>query len=417
MKKIGADFFRKAQFPFLIALGTAPFPLMLLSPYGAGLWLRVGTFAAVYAALAILCLLAPGKIRLAAGIVGAALLLGLGFLILPILGHGQLILIPALYIAALLSGLPMAAWPREKEISLLWTVAGVLLHGAAQVLVNIGRKNGALPTLLQAAPGLTVCLLSFLLLAMLSLNRASVGEAGMGRHATPRSMRLKNVALTAGFLALGALIACIPGVVRALQGLWAWIKGLLRRAAMWLMSLGTGTGPVESGGGGDGGMPDLAALGEAGEGSPILMQLERVLVVLSLIAAAVGAAFAVKFLAGRIRRLVRYLRDRMRQYAAAAGEDYVDEVTDTREGGEASGTPLLGRLRLNLGDDRRLPPGLRIRRRYLRLRLRHGNWHASQTARETLPDAAARLYERARYSDHAVTEEEARAFEQETRRI
>ena len=111
--------------------------------------------------------------------------------------------------------------------------------------------------------------------------------------------------------------------------------------------------------------------------------------------------------------------DMMRRYAAAATEDYDDEITDTREDGERGrNMPLQAlRRRLALGDDRSLPPAERLRRRDARLRRKHADWQDSRTARETLPDDAARLYERARYSEHPVTGEDADQFARDTRSV
>ena len=61
-------------------------------------------------------------------------------------------------------------------------------------------------------------------------------------------------------------------------------------------------------------------------------------------------------------------------------------------------------------DERSLDPGKRIRYRYMRLLMKHKDWHAGKTARENLPDNAASLYERSRYSKHPITEEDAQQF-------
>lgn len=416
MKKFGLAGLRKIQFPLLIAFATVPLPIMIVSAYVQRPWLCVGAVAAAYVLLAILCLFLPGRVRLASGLAGAAVILAVGALILPVREHMFLFVIPAGYVVLLLVGLPMAAWPQEKEAPGLWIAAGVVLHGAAQVLINAGRRAGTFPGLLRAAPGLPVCLMAFLLLALLALNRSGMQDAGMGRHAVPRLMRVKNAVLTVAFLALAAGIACIPGVVRALQGLWKFFTQGVGRLAGWLMALLPET-PMQGGSGAGEGMADMASLGEAAPPSPFLIVLERVIMVLALVLLAVGALFAVKFLIGRIRRLIRFLRNRLRQFAAAAAEDYVDEVTDTRDDAELHNLPILNRLRFNLGGDRHLSPGQRIRRRYLRLRLRHGDWLSSRTARETLPPAAAPLYERARYSGHDMTEQDAVDFDRETRKV
>ena len=398
MKKIGMAGLRKIQLPLLIAFSTVPLPLAVASFYVQRPWLCVGAVIAAYVLPAILCLFLPGRVRLFSGLAGAAVILLAGALALPIREHVFLFVLPVVYALLLLAGLPMAAWPQEREMPGLWLAVGVVLYGAAQVLISAGRKAGTFPGLVRAAPGLPVCLAVFLLLALLGLNRGGMQDAGMGRHAVPRMMRVKNAILTVAFLALALGIACIPGVVRALGSLWHALTRVIGRFVGWLLTLLPET-PVQGDGGAGGGMPELGSLGEAAPPSPILLILERVVMVLALVALAVGALFAVKFLIGRFRRLVRFLQARLRQFA------------------ELHNLPILGRLRLNLGDGRRLTPGQRIRRRYLRLRLRHDDWLSSRTARETLPPAAAPLYERARYSGRDVSEQDALDFERETRKM
>ena len=64
-----------------------------------------------------------------------------------------------------------------------------------------------------------------------------------------------------------------------------------------------------------------------------------------------------------------------------------------------------------------MPPKERIRYRYKRLSLRHEEWFAGSTARENLPVELAEVYERARYSDDALTAEEAAQFADKIRRL
>ena len=62
-----------------------------------------------------------------------------------------------------------------------------------------------------------------------------------------------------------------------------------------------------------------------------------------------------------------------------------------------------------------MEPGERIRYRYRLLSKKHPEWREHNTARENLPDSPAQLYERARYSDHPITPEEAEQFKNETK--
>ena len=104
----------------------------------------------------------------------------------------------------------------------------------------------------------------------------------------------------------------------------------------------------------------------------------------------------------------------LERYGAAVSEDYIDEITDTRETGDAS------RSRSRFGASKpKAPkggtPGERVRYRYKLLLWKHPEWNRGATAREKLPPDAADIYERARYSPHPVTEEEAEAFQKSER--
>jgi len=133
----------------------------------------------------------------------------------------------------------------------------------------------------------------------------------------------------------------------------------------------------------------------------------------------IAAALLLLFLRlvfGKIARLLRSLLARMRAYLSAVSEDYVDEVTDTRENGSQRASVLASlRERMAFVNERRLPPAERIRYRYRRLLKRHPDWHASRTARESLPGDPAQRYERARYSGQEIAPEEAERFAQETK--
>jgi hypothetical protein len=89
----------------------------------------------------------------------------------------------------------------------------------------------------------------------------------------------------------------------------------------------------------------------------------------------------------------------------------VDEVTNTRD--EGSEEKLQRRRRnpkLSAREERTLPPAERIRYRYRRILSKHPDWVPGTTARESLPEELARVYEKARYSGFEMTEEEAAAF-------
>jgi hypothetical protein len=64
-----------------------------------------------------------------------------------------------------------------------------------------------------------------------------------------------------------------------------------------------------------------------------------------------------------------------------------------------------------------LPPRERIRARYRKLLKKNPRWRSGRTARENLPEELASVYERARYSQHPITEEEAEQFRQNAKKL
>ncbi|MGN0971576.1 MAG: hypothetical protein ACI4OY_06440, partial [Aristaeellaceae bacterium] len=305
----------------------------------------------------------------------------------------------------------------EKEPPPFWYVAGLLLHLAAQLMVNIARRTGDNAVFIAAAPMLMVGFILFAALSMLSINRSSMDQAAMGRQKIPASMRRLNTLLTTGLLAAGLLISAIPAIKRWVEQAWDVLMVMLLRFLGWLAQLLPRSAPT---GEGASEPMDMSGLGDApAEPGLLAVILEKVAFVIAAIAAVILAVLAVRFLYRQLKKLARRLVDMMRRYAAASTEDYDDEITDTREEGERGrNLPLQSlRRRLALGDDKSLPPAERIRRRYARVRLKHADWQDSRTARETLPEDAACLYERARYSEHPVTPEDAEEFARRTRSV
>ena len=145
-----------------------------------------------------------------------------------------------------------------------------------------------------------------------------------------------------------------------------------------------------------------------------MRQLHPVLETLILyIGAAISVAFMAMILFRIGKKLVRSLRgswDLLGKFLSASSEDYVDEVIDIRDTGSAERIIRKKRRRVRFKDDPALSPGERVRRRYRFLRHDHNDWVPGATARENLPVHAADIYEHARYSERAISAEDAKAF-------
>ena len=135
---------------------------------------------------------------------------------------------------------------------------------------------------------------------------------------------------------------------------------------------------------------------------------------------AIGTMTFLSFFAGR--KLLRLLRDTFRKLyhtvtdgVSADMEDFLDEITDTRADGQSAYARKKREPRKPMPDLRRLTPVQRVRYQYRLLAKKHPYWGEQSTARENLSKEAAQIYEKARYSDHTVTAEDAQEFDLQTR--
>ena len=411
--KLNTNGFRiKCQHPLTLAL--AFFPLGWLFINGVdGLARYVYLFPAAYALLAWACLLIPGKWRLLAGLIGAAALAGMG---LSAFVRGPLLLLfPALYIFLLFMTLPIGGWEPWKELNLAWQVIGLLTHLLMQLLIDGSRRLGA-DVYGAAATPVLVSFLLFGVLVVLSFNRTSLENASMSRRTVPLVMRRANTVIVIGLLALGVLIAAIPAIGGALAQVWDWIVQLLLIIGTFLSTImpqnkqgGGGAMPAEAG--------DPITAGAVKEPSALMVFLEKVMGIFALIVA-VGLLLLFLWAVGkRLLKLAKHLWSRWGQFSAMAGEDYEDEITSTRDESDVEREGLLSRLRRIVPeDDKAATANERIRSRYKRLKRRR-DWGSASTARETLPESAAVLYERVRYGGESLTDADAEAFREGTKKV
>lgn len=421
MKRTRAEFLRQAQRVLLMACAALPLAMIVLAILAPGALRLVWLFAGLHLLLALACLTLPGRARLAVGVLGGLLCVGLGAALLPVGEMGAVMVIPAGYAALLLAGLPIAAWPPEQELSPAWYLTGTVAHVLGYVMANAAPGVRLAGALRQMAPVLPVIFVLFLALTLLAVNRATIYRATLGKQQVPARVRRRNALLTLGFLALVLLVAMIPGITRVVGVLWGAVKGLAGLLLGLLLALIPEPKQVPASQPSAIPAQPLQALpAQAVEPGEASLLLERVIGVVMMAILAFLAALAIRMIYRAVKRLVRYLLDKLNGLASAATEDYVDEVTDTRDDADAGARRTLWdrlRRRLDWGDDRRLPPRERIRRRYQRLQWQHPAWYASRTARENIPGGAAELYERARYSSHDIPEEDARSFADRVRRI
>ena len=260
----------------------------------------------------------------------------------------------------------------------------------------------------------TISFFVFLLMSMLSMNRDNLQDVTMGRQKIPKSMQKKQRSLTIGLFAAAVGVAAIPAVVRVVSDFVNWLLHLFLAFMDWLTRLISGQ---ES--------DDPPIVKDAVNGfatdtnkSEFVQNLEGIIAVLLIVAIAVVFGWIAIKIIIRLVKIFRELWKKLGRNKIADQETYEDEITSTREDFWKDWMDALAaRRKLNSVDEKSLNPGERIRYRYLRLLMKHREWHSGKTARENLPDPAASLYERARYSQHLITEEDAQQFIADVKKI
>ena len=407
------DFLRKCQFAPMLACGSLPVPILLVHCFAPDHLAVLQFFPLSYMLLAWLCLLTPGKLRVPAGLLGSAALIYMGLQLLPVAGNIPVMLIPLIYVFLLLFGLQISGWSRETEMSPSWVAIFGVCHVIGQIMVNTAQRTGDKPIYLTTAPHMLVAFIICAALCMLSLNRFTMQSASMGRQRVPVMMRRRNNFFSMGLLALILLISAVPEIIRLVTE--AWLK--LINGILWLMAFLSQFMPQSSSGGGGGGSMDMSELGGAGEPGKLAVILEKLMTVFAAVAVVALAILLIYKLGQKLKILLGYLFDRLAVFSQISSEDFEDEITDTRDEGEKERISLLDKMRRRLArvDEKSLTPNQRVRYRYLRLMMKHPEWHASQTARETIDPASAALYERARYSETDLSAQEADAFSEQIR--
>lgn len=397
------EYTRKCQFPIMFALGSYPATVVLSFFLAPQLLYYTWILPVAFVALAFLSLAVPGKLRIVLGICGAVLLVLPCFVLL----HGQsrniaLIFAPA-YAVMLLWCLFLPSWDfrREAPAGLLGVCFAIGIIGCFFVWLD--------PSLAPFATAVRACFLGFVFLALLSLNRGSVNLALELSESCPVSLRRKNQFLTIGLFSIAALVATIPWLIDLME--------LLIEKILWLIfmlqNLSEATETTE----------ETAHIEETVEdwmdvvldGVKTRRTSDEALFIIGVLA--VGIAALLLFFAGRrllevLKSALGHLSKWLEAVATTQQDDFIDEISDTREDATVA---VRKKRRERILPPRNMSPNEKIRYRYRRLLRKHPEWKQYHTARDTLPEEAAKLYERARYSAHTITTEEAECFQSKTK--
>jgi len=404
---------RRWQFPMLLLLSVMPAALASLCIHAPKALLSSYILFAAYVLLSGVCVAMPGAKRLPAAIVSCVLLIALSFGVLAIRAYPLFLLLPSALGALLLYSLPLAVRQYESEVPPYIYVIGIGVHVVFQFLHHYFIRISGSSPYEPAARALTLSLILYIVLLLLSLNRISLDNASLARHRLPASMRLFNTILTLCFTAICLILAALPSVVLAVHSLWRAITGIIVHLSSWLLSFLPDAPDLGGMGGGSmGGLPAVPM--EEVPTSAFAQLMQKAATILSMAILVCGSLFLCYLLARQLLRLFRHLSRRLRTYMATASSEYDDEITDTREDGAQRETRFLLKTRRRAEQAPDTPAG-RVRFAYARLLRRRPQWTASSTARENLPASAAEIYERARYSRHPVTTQDAQHFDAQIR--
>lgn len=399
------EWFRKSQFPLMLALGTYG-AMACVAGY---LYPRLLGYACVlpgaYMLLSWLGLILPGKGRVALGVVGVPMLFLptvflRGEILLPLL------IVGILYSVLLIYSLTFGGWEQNREMpgGLLRFCFMLLLVGC--LLTGLDRRLAA------ARLPVRCSLYVFTLLAMLSMNRSSRNLAAFGKRGVSAAMRRKNLILTLGMFAIAMTLALIPSLAELLRSAWEALLELIERLKELIPeeteAMET-TIATEAATGHGGGMPELPPAKK----TPAYVY--TVMWVIALGVAIPGVIIVAKKFWRRIKEVIGRLYKDLSEDLFAQQEDFEDEITDIRNENRQEKTgKKQGRNGRPGSPFVKLTPAQKIRHRYRKLAQKHPEWQDHNTARENLQTEAAQLYEKARYSQHPVDEQDAARFKSQT---
>ena len=409
------ELWRKLQLLLIIACGTYPAVMLLLNMAAPELFRWGWGFSAGYVVLAFVAIQVKGSIRMTAGVVMAIAGSAAVYFLVPNGARVGALSASVLCSGLLIWSLKMGSWSKKEEIPIFWIAASIVCHILGQLLIRADSVSGG-EGLARHSGMFLIALYGFSLLTMLSTNRKSLTKASGKRQSVPESMRSRNGLLIVGLFILALLASLLPSV-------FARFREIVGRAIAWLVEWIIRLipdAPNESEFAKDPvAMLPMEGMGQGTEEGMVLNPF------VEKVAAFVGALLSLALVAYLLYRIYLILREKIHElaksltkFATNISEDYVDEITDTREDGTAEKVERRRRVsRLTAREERGLPPEERIRYRYRRILSRHPEWEPGSTARENLPAELARVYEYARYSGMDVTEEQAAAFTGGTKNI
>jgi len=409
MKRGILDLLRITQFPVIIACGTLPIPVIFFGYLAPHLLDYAWVLPVAYLVLTVISFFVPGKLRAICGaIAGIGMILPWFFIV-----EGQsliIALIAALFFATLLFwSTRIGGWSRDQELHSAWIGVCIGLQLLGQAVYYIDSLT-EVPVLTSQVVWFTLSFFVMAILVFLSLNRNALNAITTKRPQMAVMIRKKNIFLVFSLFGIAIVFSLLPSVASGAMGLF-----------LWLLQVYTALTHT------DGDLPQETMEPTTLQSSGVEIELNvglhtdilnAIFMVLAAVVLVVSIPVLLYFVGRQMYTTVKSLWKKFVADVANNLDDYEDEITDTRnsvidDNAESTRVKRKGLLY----NDRGMSAQARVRYRYKYLLGRHPEWQKGSTARENLPEETAAIYERARYSPHPVTSEDADRFKVNTKKL
>ena len=398
----------KALAALALACGLFPVPVLL------GRWLFPDSSLFWWFPFALTFLwgvggyLLPKKVRVYWTVGGCVSAIGLLGVLSGV--HSLPLAVPCIVLLILLP--PAWARPVWEEWSATFWIIGVALHLMGQALASRPPFSGTQGLLMGV-------FLGYAFLTLMYLNRGGIRDGMHGAEKAPAPLRHRNTILVSGLFLIAAAASAWSTLAQWLDAAWYYIRVVIASVVAFFMRL---LPEVSQGSGAPGGgMEDFGGFGETAEPSAFALFMEKVFYVVAILLAVVLFFLALRFLLRKLIRLWKKILERMRAYAAAANEDYVDEAESTLNWDEKTQS-IQDWVKEKMQKAQKQPKWEeldgrgRVRRLYQQY-IRRRPDAQGQTVREAIhhdtrlspavAETFTSLYERARYSDHEISTRDA----------